>query len=107
MSDKGEAIPGCGRQPDRRYYGLKILWWDRKLEWLGQIFELVPRSSVARDMAMDYRRFRKKMERPEKLTFGDAIQLAQLTDIPCSGISELIMNEIITNGAIDEIPGAR
>ena len=79
---------------DNRYQHVKSIWAVGDLTSLHQIFDIIPKTIVARHMGMHYHSFIHKISNPSLLSLDQLIELAKLTDIPVMAMVELAVNDI-------------
>lgn len=81
---------------DVRYQHVKSIWSAGDLKSLTKMFEIIPKTVVAKHLGMHYHSFIHKLDRPELLNLQQLIQLSRLTDIPVLAMIELAVNDIQT-----------
>lgn len=79
---------------DQRYKYVRSIWTAGDLKSFAEMFNIVPRSTVATDLGLNYDRFSKKVLRPELLTFREVKRLSGLTGIDFQALAELVIREI-------------
>jgi len=68
-------------EKDRRYTTEKKLITGGFLNSFGEIFDIVPKSVVARDLGMNNMRFSKLISQPDLFRLSDIFRLATLLEI--------------------------
>jgi len=58
-----------------------------------EIFEIIPRTMVSKDMGMNYQTFTRKVAAPDLFTLRELVFMSQLFDIP----GETMVKRIITD----------
>ncbi|TDX02197.1 hypothetical protein [Dinghuibacter silviterrae] len=82
---------------DRRYKFVASLWRTGEMKTFYDIFDIVPRSTVAADLGINYERFTRKVFEPEGFSFREIYRLSFLLDIPFDDRSRLVAVTIQKN----------
>jgi hypothetical protein len=81
---------------DRRYAVVKSLLGNGYFTKFSEIFTILPKSVVARDLGMNNLRFSKIINRPELFLIQDVGLMARRTDVDLSVLMDLILLELKT-----------
>jgi hypothetical protein len=79
---------------DPRYKHAWSVWAVGELKSFREIFDIVPKSTVARDLGLNYGRFAKRINRPGMLTYREAYKMAKLIGIEFMALSSLITRDV-------------
>ena len=91
---------------DRRYDVLAKLINTNNLNTFNEIFDIVPRSVVARDLGKNSADINKIAKDVQRLSVRHIFQLATFAQIDATGIFDLINNQYLENKErVDKIPG--
>lgn len=82
---------------DNRYNYVRSVWKAGDLTTFNDIFQIIPRSIVAKDLGLNYERFVKKIFRPERFTFEDVSRIARLLEIEPKILANLVLIAIEEN----------
>jgi hypothetical protein len=70
------------------------VWAAGELTSFAEIFNIVPKSVVSKDLGINYGRFAKRVQDPGSLTFEEAMHLAKLLQIAPQSLANLIMDNL-------------
>lgn len=79
---------------DQRYKYVRSIWVAGDLTSFAEMFNVIPRSTVATDLGLNYDRFSKKVLNPQLLTYREIWRLSDLTGIDFRSLSELVVSDI-------------
>jgi hypothetical protein len=79
---------------DRRYTTVKALLKIGHFNEFVDLFEVIPKSIVARDLGMNNIRFDKLIQRPERFIIWDVERIAGFIEIDLSVLLDLILKDI-------------
>jgi hypothetical protein len=79
---------------DPRYKYVNSVWTAGELNSFAEIFNIVPKSVVSKDLGINYGRFAKRVQHPGSLTFDEALHLAKLLQIAPQSLANLIMDNL-------------
>lgn len=85
-----------GASDDFRYPHVHSIWRAGDLKTLDQVFEIVPKSIVAKDLGMHYNSFMHRLDNPRLINMDQMMELADLTGISFDGVIELVKNDILS-----------
>jgi hypothetical protein len=86
---------------DSRYRYVFSIHKAGDLQSFSEIFNIIPRSTVATDLGVNYDRFTKKIINPELLTYKEVRKLSGLTNIDFKSLSDLVVKKIEDNNSPD------
>lgn len=89
---------------DPRYKYVNSVWEAGELTSFPEIFNIVPKSVVSKDLGINYGRFAKRVQEPGSLTFEEAFRLAKLLQISPQSLANLIMDNM--ESADSSVPGS-
>ena len=75
---------------DKRYHALKLYIESGAIKSFTEIFDIVPKSKIAKDTGISFVRLTKKINHPEKFTVKDIVIIAQLIEVESIKIYKLI-----------------
>lgn len=78
---------------DKRYTVVKNLIDSGHITLFTQIFDILPKSVVYKDLGMNNARFTNLMENVELFVVNDLFRIADLVEIPRMKILEIIFNQ--------------
>lgn len=77
---------------DIRYSHVQSIWRAGDLKTLDQIFEIIPKSTVARDLGWNLNSLNHRIYvTPRHINFGHAMELADITGINLDAMMTLIL----------------
>jgi hypothetical protein len=79
---------------DPRYKYVYSVWAAGELTSFAEIFDIVPKSTVAADMGLNYGRFAKRVKHPGMLCFKETQKMAKLLKIDFRALVGLIVNDM-------------
>ena len=79
---------------DYRYNHVKSIWSAEDLKSFNQMFTIIPKSIVSDDLGVNYGRFAKKANDPVLFTFKEALEIADLANIPFRSMVQLMLADI-------------
>ena len=83
------------RQRDHRYGYIKLLLADGKIQSFGDIFDHVPKTIVANDLGKNVHRFTELMNRIEKFTLEELLQIGTYCKLTSTETLKLVNAEYI------------
>ncbi len=81
----------------RKYRVVRDLIQGGSITTLYEIFDILPKTILARDMHLNYKSLLKKVDYPSLFTLGDIAQLASLVGISEDSIFNIAKNSIKSN----------
>jgi hypothetical protein len=85
---------------DPRYRYVALLWKAEGFRSFKEILEIVPASTIAKDLGRNYGRFKPRVADPEKFKYSEVYEMAELLRIPFPDLSRLIEQAILKKKAI-------
>lgn len=82
---------------DNRYIAIKNLIASGFIIRLVQIVDIIPKTTIARDLGMHHQTFEKLIKDPEKFTFEQAFFIASLIEVDSKVIIDLIYRQYTEN----------
>jgi len=82
---------------DKRYGLIKALFREGDEYRFKDIFDIVPKPIVAKDLGMNYHTFTRKVEDPERFTLREIIKMAEMFAIGPRDLCDRIFIEIEEN----------
>jgi hypothetical protein len=80
-------------EKDRRYLILKKLIVSGQVNSVKDILEVLPKTTLSRDMGMHHITFEKYLNDPFNFTYGDTKKIAQLIEVEHEDIFRIMLNE--------------
>lgn len=84
---------------DFRYPHVHSIWRAGDLRTFEQIFEIIPKTVVSKDLGMHYHSFIHRLDNPRLINMDQIIVLSDLTGISLDGIYALIKEDILVREA--------
>lgn len=78
---------------DNRYLSVKVLVENGHINTFKQVVDFIPKSTIYRDMGINYARFVRCMASPRLFTIREIEILSSLLHVPTNKLLELIYNE--------------
>jgi hypothetical protein len=82
---------------DNRYITIKNLITSGFIIRLVQIVDIIPKTTIARDLGMHHQTFEKLIKDPEKLTFEQVFLISSLIEVDPKVIIDLIYRQYTEN----------
>ena len=79
---------------DSRYEHVKSIWKAGDLNSFSEIFSIIPKTIVCKDLRLNYAPFTKKLKKLELFTFHDILHLSLLIGADFKDIARLLLLEI-------------
>ncbi|TDW96896.1 hypothetical protein [Dinghuibacter silviterrae] len=79
---------------DNRYLAVQSILEREKSIKFNELFDIIPRTVVASDMAQDYRTFAGKVRNPESFTIAELASLSRLFEVDPHKLLELILPHV-------------
>jgi hypothetical protein len=80
-------------EKDRRYSVVKKLIGSGNVNTLKDIFDVLPKTTLARDLGMHHITLNKLLADPEKFTYADTKKIAQLIEVETNAIFQIMLND--------------
>lgn len=93
------------RTRDRRYQIIKPMLNDGKIKSFLEIFEFIPKSTVAADLGINSDRFNKLMKRIDWFTLDELFLLAKFCDLDERQMMELVFYDYYKSKSKIKRPG--
>ncbi len=78
---------------DRRYKVVKSFFEKDSIDQILNVFDVLPISTVAKDMGVNYSTLHRKIQNPRTFTVGDILEIAALIEIEPEVLLKLIAKE--------------
>ncbi|RAJ87496.1 hypothetical protein CLV59_101247 [Chitinophaga dinghuensis] len=78
---------------DRRYKVVKSFFEKDSIDQILNVFDVLPISTVAKDMGVNYSTLYRKIQNPRTFTIGDILDIAALIEIEPELLLKLIAKE--------------
>jgi len=82
---------------DRRYETAKNLILGGYMKTINELFDVVPKTTVATDLHINLKRLNKLILHPMKYGFTDMVKLATLLDVDIPAVMNLVYNQYQTD----------
>lgn len=79
---------------DDRYVAVQSMFESGKIQKFSDIFKVLPKTILARDMGQNYRTFVAKIASPDRFTVGEIRKIARLIDVTYAQMFESIITDI-------------
>ena len=79
---------------DRRYNAIKSMIEDGSISSFKEIFEVIPKTLVSKDMGMNYQTFTRKVAEPDLFNFRELLFMANLFDVNPENLFKRIMSDL-------------
>jgi hypothetical protein len=80
---------------DPRYRYVHSIWAAGHLNCFAEIFDIIPKSIVCKDLGINYGRFAKKTNKPGLMTFNDVLRLSDLLHIEQKALAAMVLDQIL------------
>lgn len=81
---------------DKRYKTVKILIDNGLLQTLSDVFDTIPRSTVAKDFGTNFPRFDRLLNNVEQFRMKEIYTLASIFDVEEGKVLQLVHNQYLT-----------
>lgn len=88
---------------DKRYNAIKSMMESGHISSFKEIFEIVPKTMVSKEMGMNYQTFTRKVNAAELFTLKELQAMAKLFDIP----GEMLVGRIFADLAAKSATSSR
>jgi hypothetical protein len=79
---------------DRRYNAVKSMMEVNNISNFKEIFDIIPKTLVSKDMGMNYQTFTRKVEGPDQFTIRELISLSELFEVLPDALFRRILSDI-------------
>ena len=84
---------------DKRYNAIKSMMESGHIASFKEIFEIVPKTIVSKEMGMNYQTFTRKVTAPDLFTLRELMSMAQLFDLPGETLVKQIFADLAAKSA--------